>query len=316
MQPSGVITGAHVQRIPGVTVHIIDGVVFFAGKAEEPVARSKGGDVRLIHLADGEGAGNALVAALHGGGILGIERAALLVYHNAVIAQGVIAVAVKFAGEKPLRRAERVGGVHNDKVIFILTLADELECVFVIDMHAAVIHTAGVAGQVGAASFNNLGVHFHQVNALHTVIAGQFPHNAAIARADDEDVLCASVHRHRHMGDHFIVNELIALRQHDIAVQRKHPAKFRRFKNINALVVTLFGIELAVDPDAVLYIGGMKFRKPHFHCTNLLLNVYLKTKKMTDTSQTQAGCKAKSRGNPLWIPRLFKATPHNSRLAA
>jgi hypothetical protein len=159
-------------------------------------------------------------------------------------------------------------------------------------MHAAVIHTAGVAGQVGAASFNNLGVHFHQVNALHTVIAGQFPHNAAIARADDEDVLCASVHRHRHMGDHFIVNELIALRQHDIAVQRKHPAKFRRFKNINALVVALFGIELAVDPDAVLYIGGMKFRKPHFHCTNLLLNVYLKTKKMTDISQTQAGFKA------------------------
>ena len=26
---------------------------------------------------------------------------------------------------------------------------------------------------------------------------------------------------------------------------------------------------------------------------------------MTDTSQTQAGCKAKSRRNPLWIPRLF-----------
>ncbi|MDY5644202.1 MAG: hypothetical protein SPH45_04820, partial [Gemmiger qucibialis] len=54
----------------------------------------------------------------------------------------------------------------------------------------------------------------------------------------------------------------------------------------------------------------MKFRKPHFHCTNLLLNVYLKTKKMTDISQTQAGFKAKSRGNPLWIPR---AIPHNSK---
>ena len=26
---------------------------------------------------------------------------------------------------------------------------------------------------------------------------------------------------------------------------------------------------------------------------------------MTDTSQTQAGCKAKSHRNPLWIPRLF-----------
>ena len=31
---------------------------------------------------------------------------------------------------------------------------------------------------------------------------------------------------------------------------------------------------------------------------------------MTDISQTQAGCKAKSRRNPLWIPR---AIPHNSK---
>ena len=35
--------------------------------------------------------------------------------------------------------------------------------------------------------------------------------------------------------------------------------------------------------------------------------MYLKTKKMTDISQTQAGFKAKSRRNPLWIPRLFNA---------
>ena len=37
------------------------------------------------------------------------------------------------------------------------------------------------------------------------------------------------------------------------------------------------------------------------------LKMYLKTKKMTDISQTQAGFKAKSRRNPLWIPRLFNA---------
>ena len=41
--------------------------------------------------------------------------------------------------------------------------------------------------------------------------------------------------------------------------------------------------------------------------------MYLKTKKMTDISQTQAGCKAKSRRNPLWISRSFKAIPHNSK---
>ena len=35
--------------------------------------------------------------------------------------------------------------------------------------------------------------------------------------------------------------------------------------------------------------------------------VYLKTKKMTNISQAQAGFKANSRRNPLWISRLFNA---------
>ena len=35
--------------------------------------------------------------------------------------------------------------------------------------------------------------------------------------------------------------------------------------------------------------------------------MYLKTKKMTDISQTQAGFKAESRRNPLWIPGRFNA---------
>ena len=38
-----------------------------------------------------------------------------------------------------------------------------------------------------------------------------------------------------------------------------------------------------------------------------MYRVYLKTKKMTNISQAQAGFKAKSRRNPLWISRLFHA---------
>ena len=46
------------------------------------------------------------------------------------------------------------------------------------------------------------------------------------------------------------------------------------------------------------------------HLGNIpLFKVYLKTKKMTDISQTQTGFKAKSRGNPLWIPRLLTQNP-------
>jgi len=42
----------------------------------------------------------------------------------------------------------------------------------------------------------------------------------------------------------------------------------------------------------------------------LTFKVYLKAKEMMDIPQTQAGFKAKSRWNPLWIP---KAIPHNSK---
>ena len=225
-------------------------MIFFAGKAEQPVARRKGRDVCLIHLADREGAGDALVAALHGGRVLSIEGAALLVDHDAVRAQRVEAVAVKLAGEQPLRRAERVGGIHDDEVVLFLALADEFQRVLVINVYAAVVHAAGIAGQIGTAGFDDLRVHLHKVDALHAVVAGQFPHYTAVACADNKNVLGVFVYRHRHMGNHLVVDELVALGQHDVAVP-------------------LLGVKLAVDPDAVLDIRGVKFRKPHFHTANL-----------------------------------------------
>ena len=102
--------------------------------------------MRLIHPADGEGGCNALVAALHGAGVLGVEGAALLVDHDAVLFQGVEAAAVELAGEQTLRGAEGVGGVHNDKVVLLLAAADILQGILKIDMHPTVIHTAGIAG--------------------------------------------------------------------------------------------------------------------------------------------------------------------------
>ena len=97
MEPGGIVAGAQIERLPCVGVQVVDGVVLLAGKAEEPVARSKGGDVRLIHLADGEGAGNAFMAALHSRSVLRIKRTALLVDHNTVFTQCVVADTVKFA---------------------------------------------------------------------------------------------------------------------------------------------------------------------------------------------------------------------------
>ena len=146
------------------------------------------------------------------------------------------------------------------KSYFVLALADEFQRVFVVDMYAAVIHAAGVARQIGAAGLDDLGSISTKVDALDAVIAGQLrttpPSPAPMTRIS----FGVFVHRHRHMGDHLVVDELVALGQHDVAVQRQHAAKLRRLKNIDALIIALLGVKLAVDPDAVLDIGGVKFR--------------------------------------------------------
>ena len=93
----------------------------------------------------------------------------------------------------------------------------------------------------------------------------------AVTGTDDKDVFCLLVHRHGHMHDHLVIDEFVALGQHHIAVQCEHPAKLRRFKNIDALVIALLGVELFVHPDAVLHVRGVKLGKPKFHLHSLLM---------------------------------------------
>ena len=121
------------------------------------------------------------------------------------------AAAVELAGEQALGRAERVGGVHDDEVVFFFAPADELERVLKVDVHPAVVHPAGVAGQIGAAGLHHLGVHLHQVDALHPVVAGQLPHHAPVSGTDDQDILGLLVDRHGHMHDHLVIDEFVAL---------------------------------------------------------------------------------------------------------
>lgn len=90
----------------------------------------------LIDAADGEAFHDALVRTLHGGRIGGIERAFVLIDHDAVLAQGIIAAAVEFLCEQALAGAERVRGVHDDEVVFVLAGADEFQSVCNMDMHA------------------------------------------------------------------------------------------------------------------------------------------------------------------------------------
>ena len=196
-----------------------------------------------------------------------VEWASLLVHHDPVLVQGVVADAVELPGKVAFGRSEGIVGVHDDQVIFIRAPPDKPQRVVKIDVHAAVIQLAGILRQPGPAGFYHLSVHFHQVNALHRIIAGQFLHHPAVPGADHQDVLHVLVNGHGDMGDHLVVNEFIPFRQHHVSVQGQHPAEFRGDEDVDLLVLAFPGVQVPVYPQAVLNIRGMAFTEPEFHET-------------------------------------------------
>ena len=125
-------------------------------------------------------------------------------------------------------------------------------------MHATIVHTAGIARKIGTAGFDHLRVHLDEVDALDAVITGELPYDAAVTGTDHEDVLRVPVNGHRDVGDHLIVDELVTLGQHDVAVEGQHATELRCFEDVDALVVALLRVELTVHTDAVLHIRCMK----------------------------------------------------------
>ena len=65
-----------------------------------------------------------------------VERAFVLIDQHAVLVERLVAVAVELHREQALARAERVGRVDDDEVVFVLDAADVLEAVLIQDMDA------------------------------------------------------------------------------------------------------------------------------------------------------------------------------------
>ena len=81
------------------------------------------------------------------------------------------------------------------------------------------------------------------------------------------------VYRHRDVGNHLVVDKFIFFGQHHVAVQGEKAAKFRGVKDVDALELASAAVQLAVDPDRKLDVGGLLFRKPKFHLCLKLLSV-------------------------------------------
>ena len=139
------------------------------------------------------------------------------------------------------------------------------------DGQAGIVQPAGGLGQILLAHLHHQRVDLHHVDVLNLRVAGQLADHAAVARTDDQHVPHFRMHRHGHMGDHLVVDELILFGEHHITVQRQKAAELRRFKHIDALELALAAEQLLVHLDGQLHVRGLRFGKPKIHRFLLLI---------------------------------------------
>ncbi len=246
-------------------MRVLDGMALFRCKAEEPVSRGIGRDVRLIDAADRERGNDALVGALHGVGVLCVEGALVLIDHDAVFAQRLVAAAIELLGEKSLAGAEGVGGVDDDEVVGVLGMAHEFQPVLVVDGDARVAEAARRLRQVFAADLDDELVDLDEVDMADAGIAHELAHGTAVAATDDEYVAYVRVDAERHVGDHLVVDELVFFREHHVAVEREEAAEFLGVEDIDALEFTAARVELTVDLDGEFDVRRVELAEPEFH---------------------------------------------------
>ena len=230
--------------------------------------------MRLVDARKGERLDDILVRPLHGERVLLVKGALVLVDHDAVTPQGVVAAAVKLAREQPFARPEGVGGIDDDQIVRILFAAHELDPVLDIDVQARVVQFAGGEGQVAPGNVDDRLVDLRQVDALDLGVACKLAHHAAVARADHQHVFHVRVHRHGGVHHHLVVDEFVLFGQHQVPVQHQHAPEGGGIEHVDALQVALAAVQLLVDADAQLHVFGVFFRKPKIHALPPYLSTF------------------------------------------
>ena len=159
----------------------------------------------------------------------------MLVDHDAIRLQRLVAVPVKLLGKQSFPGSKRVCRIHQNQIICIFIAADILESILIIQSHPFVIKSARRLRQMRSARRYHLLVNLHHINLLDRRIPYQLARRPAIPAANHQHFAYLGMHCHRHMHHHFMIDKFILLCQHHIPVECQKPAKFLGGKNINPL---------------------------------------------------------------------------------
>ena len=143
--------------------------------------------------------------------------------------------------EEHTRGSDGIGGIDDDGVVgTLLRVADELDAVAHVDVDARVVEPAGHAGEELLRDVDDHAVDLGDVEALHGGMPDNLPEDAAVAAADDEDLLRRVVDGAQgKVRDHLLVGELVAFGALDDAVEDENLAVGLRLKHHDVLEIGL-----------------------------------------------------------------------------
>lgn len=106
----------------------------------------------------------------------------MLVDHDAVVVQRLVAAPVEFLGEQTGRVAERVGRVVDNQIVGVLLGAQEAQPVLIVYGDARVVQSLRIVGEKLAADVDEHLVRLDDVDGFDLVVVGQLARHAARRR--------------------------------------------------------------------------------------------------------------------------------------
>ena len=133
------------------------------------------------------------------------------------------------------------------------------------DMDTLVAKRGTAEAEMGHRQRKEILVGLHNVNAANRFVFYQLPDCSAVACADYQNATHVRMDRHRHMGEHFMVDEFVFLGQKQLAVKHENSPVFDCVENFDCFIFTFLRSNLAKDLHREAAILRMLVGIPQFH---------------------------------------------------
>ncbi len=169
-------------------------------------------------------------------GIFLVVGALVLIDKYPVFAEDPVAVLIKFCSEQPLSgTCIGVGGVHYYQVVRILRPGYELDTVSHDRPDTGVGEAACHRREESFGCLYHVAVDLYEVDPFQTSILHKLSHRAAVPSSDDQCLFRFFKDGHRDMDHHLVIDELVLLGQHYVAVYEEYFSERLRIEDLYIL---------------------------------------------------------------------------------